>query len=122
MLILLDNIAKFWLRCRTKWAIDHNPEFEQYKLDLEKVEITAQGIDIILNSPAIAIIAEQAAGLLERNNSKNYFQFDCFPHAGGNVKPVRITVQWVEGMSPAQKNAQLCAELKKFDPENELLL
>lgn len=54
-----------------------------------------------------AKIAQDMASLLNKNNAKNYIELDVMPRLDRNLRPIRLTVQWSDGLSPAAKAAQL---------------
>jgi len=114
MFQLLDKLAGWYLDWRTHRAVSNDPELKQF--ELHKAEINKHGIEIIVHAPAIAILADQAADLLEANNAKNYVQFDMLPRPDRGLHPVRVTVQWANGMSPAEKAAQLTDALRQLIP------
>jgi len=114
MFRLLDKLAGWYLDWRTRRAVSNDPELKQF--ELHKAEMNKHGIEIVAHAPAIAILADQAAALLEANNAKNYVQFDMMPRPDRGLRPVRITVQWANGMLPAQKAAKLEDALRQLIP------
>ena len=57
--------------------------------------------------PGVYLLADEAATMLEANNAKNYVQFDMMPRADRHLLPIRVTVQWADGKSPAQRVLEL---------------
>jgi hypothetical protein len=114
MFRLLDKLAGWYLDWRTHRAVSNDPELTQF--ELHKAEMNEHGIEIVAHAPAIAIIADQAAALLEAYNAKNYVQFDMMPRPDRGLHPVRITVQWANGMLPAEKAAKLEDALRQLIP------
>jgi hypothetical protein len=67
-------------------------------------------------APAIVYLADQAADLLQQQNAKNYIQFDLMPRIDRRKPPIRVTVQWADGISPAEKAAKLTDALRQLIP------
>lgn len=105
MLELIDKLAGRWLDFRTDMESKKNPVFNE--LELERVELDNDGLHIIGSSPAVAILADEAAKMLNAANAKNYLEFDMMPRIDRGLKPIRVTVQWAYGLSPSQKAAML---------------
>lgn len=111
----MDRIASKWLQWRTdsniKQAIaDGIMEDAQ----LKRFTATGKDVDILLMHPAVAAIAEQSVSFLNAHNAANYVQFDMMPRIDRGVRPVRITVQWANGMSPSEKATKVAAELARL--------
>ena len=122
-LSLIDRMASLWLDWHTNWIIDHDPEVSaEWKMQIHSVEMKNKATEIVMETPAIAEIANQAAKFLEKNNAENYVQFDCWPRLDRGLKPVRITIQWAKGMSPGEKNRHLVEELALMTAERDRLL
>lgn len=108
MLQLIDAIALWWLN----WRYDHkiksfSAEHPEYGLELKKAVIAEDGMYVCGTSPAIAYLAAEAAKMLDRANASNYTQFDLVPHIASELRAVRVTVQWANGMSPAMRADKL---------------
>jgi len=109
MWAVLDWLAGRQIDWRLDCATGGDPELRQF--NLKKIEHGRDGWEILAFAPAVAILAEQAAVLLEAKNAKNYVQFDMMPRLDRGLRPVRVTVQWANGESPAAKAARLENEL-----------
>src|SRR3990172_2929419 len=55
--------------------------------------------------------ASGAAEMLDEASADNYVQFDMMPRPDHALKAIRITVQWANGLSPAQKALDLEAQI-----------
>ena len=108
---LIDWASGKWLDWRTDQAVKELPH-ELKKFDLKKLEMKDSTIEILAEVPAIAEIANQIASALEKHNIKNYISFDMMPRWDHAIRPIRVTVQWANGESPATKAARLEAEVK----------
>jgi|SRR6185503_3035452 len=108
MLHLIDKLAGWWLDWRAGRAAVSD-ELRQF--GLKEAHATPEGITLLAVAPAVAIFADQAASLLDAHDAKNYLEFDLLPRPDRGLRPVRITVQWANGESPAVKAARLEAEL-----------
>ena len=116
--MFLDTLANWWLNWRTEKARKQTAE----GLRLQRCEIDENGFVAEWISPDIAIFAAECARMLDKANAKNYVQFDVMPRISARKRPVRVTVQWAEGESPAEQNARLRDALEKYaDGDNWLL-
>lgn len=115
MFQLIDKLAGWWIDWRMSQISKGDPDLENFKkLDIKDIKINQDGFDLFAVSPAIAILAEEAAGMLQANNAKNYVQFDMMPRVDRRMKPIRVTVQWKNGESPAAKAARLEEEVERL--------
>lgn len=109
ILRLADRLAGWWIDWRIDRHIKKRPElhdFEMISLDIKRGR--KQGnIELLVATSAISILADHAATMLAENNAKNYVQFDMMPRVDRGLRPIRVTVQWAGGLSPAKKVAQL---------------
>jgi hypothetical protein len=120
ILVYFDRLAGWWLDWRTEWSVEHNPLFEDWKL--RKLEANGiGGFDVSMISPAIAILADEAAKTLNAAKAENYIEFDLLPRLDRGLKAVRVTLQWAGKFSPAQKahlleleNAALREQIEKL--------
>jgi hypothetical protein len=112
MFRLIDILAGRWIDWRTDRAVKHlPPEFQDF--NLKKVEAGDGNWNIVALSPAVAIIADQAADLLEAHNAENYVQFHMMPRIDRGLCPILVTVAWANGEAPAKRVARLEAELAR---------
>lgn len=105
MLDLIDKLVGWWLDWRTDRAVAASPELQ--RAGFKRAEVDGDGFHLIASFPGVWILADQAAALLDANNAENYVQFDMLPRADRHLKPIRITVQWAKGKSPAQRVLEL---------------
>ena len=80
-------------------------------LELKKFSATGRDVELLAMHPAIAAIAEQAVSFLQVHNAENYVQFDLMPRIDRGTRPIRFTVQWASGLSPAEKARKLAEQL-----------
>ena len=107
-MILIDSLARAWLRRRIQEAIAGDADIQELKL--QEVEIGDGGYIARFISPDIAMLAGECADMLNKANAENYIQFDMMPAASRAMRPVRVTVAWAKGKSPAQRVQELEAE------------
>lgn len=113
MLHLIDKLACWWIDYRQGQNIKHiPPEYAQF--DIQSIEANKKAIEIVAIAPSIVIMADEATALLEAENAKNYFQFDMMPRLDRGLRPIRVTVQWAYGESPAAQNARLRDEVARL--------
>ena len=105
MLEIIDRLACWWIDWRMDRDARSNPAFEE--VGLKKMSATPGGWEATFITPAAVIIADEMAAMLDRANAENFVQFDFMPRLDRGKRPVRVTVQWVRGMSPAEKCAML---------------
>lgn len=115
---LIDVLAGKWFDWRVRRSIAKPIE----PLMIKEVELANNGGMRVLGAhPAMMILADEAAALLEESNATHYVQFDLVPRPDRtDCKPIRVTVQWAHGMSPGTKNIFLETALRDImeSPEN----
>lgn len=119
MLELLDRLAGWWLDYRTDQRVKNSPEYAEFsKLSISKLDPSTG--ELVFNGSFIAYFADEAATFLDKHNAENYVQFDMLPRIDRGLRPVRVTVAWAKGESPASKAARLEHELKEEHARTEL--
>lgn len=109
---LIDRAASWWLNWRTDRAITGAIKSGRMEdLELKKFSATGKSVELLAMHPAIATIAEQAVSFLQVHNAENYVQFDLMPRIDRGTRPIRFTVQWASGLSPAEKARKLAEQL-----------
>jgi len=103
ILNLIDRLAGKWF----DWRADMMAKDDHEEARFRKVEVTQNGIEMDIIHSGVATFADNFSELLDKNNIKNYLQFDIKPRPDRNIKPIRVTVQWAIGKSPAEINAIL---------------
>lgn len=98
---LLDLLAGWWIDWRLSREVANNPELQEF--GLKKVEFDETGFHLIASFPGVVMLADEAAAMLEANNAKNYVEFDMMPKLDRGKIPIRVTVQWANGISPSKK-------------------
>lgn len=99
---LIDLAASWWLNWRTERAYRNRPDFEEVKLLRSKMEPGNWELD--LQHSMVGPLAAELGGMLDRASAKNYIQFDLFPRIDSGTKPIRVTLQWANGLSPSAVN------------------
>jgi hypothetical protein len=106
---LLDKLAGWWIDWRTERAVRQRPELHQ--MGIKKVEIGDTSWEVLMTGPGVVYLADEAATMLRENDARNYVTFDMLPRLDKGLPPIRVTVQWARGMSPAEKAAMFEAAL-----------
>lgn len=114
MINILDHVAASWLNWRTVQSIKNDPSFQGVELERANFEKEDDKIRMLMNHPSICYLAEEAASLLKELGAENYVEFNFSPNIDKALKPVRVTVQWAEGLSPAAKNVELDRKLSRL--------
>ena len=109
---LIDRLSIWWLDRRIDRAVESNPELKEFKL--KRLDRGEWGWELLASSPSVPILAEEAARLLDEANAENYIQFDMLTRMDRRMRPIRVTVQWAKGESPAKRAARLEAELQEL--------
>ena len=117
---IVESISEFitWLalkwigRVQSKRLANLPPDFTSFqRLDFKpgsfEAEVKFQTPDVINE------FALQAARMLTDNDAENYVQIDLWPKCQ-LLDPIRLTVQWAMGESPAVMNARLRKELAEL--------
>lgn len=119
-LSLVDRLAAWWLNWRTEQAVKGTPYWEETKL--KRLEAEANGtMQAIMESPAVVIIAQEAANLLNATHVENFFTFEMLPRLGRDVQPIRVTVEWVARNGPVKQLDQAKRDLALQMAVNEQL-
>ena len=105
MLEMIDKLAGWWLDWRIGHAIAQHPELHEF--GLKKAEFDENGFHVVASFPGVVVLADEAARMLNANGAENYVEFDMMPRLDRGMRPIRVTVQWADGMSPAQKAMML---------------
>lgn len=120
MFDLIDRVAAWWLAWRTERAA-RAIEIED-KVELRRAEYLPNEWRVDLIAPNLLFLIDEATALLNAQHAENYIQFEMLPRADRtHGRPVRVTIQWVNGESPAQQNARLRAELTELRAKNEAI-
>jgi len=117
MLELIDRLACWWIDWRMDRAASNNPAYQE--LGIKRMEATPGGWEATFVTPAAVLIADEMAAMLDKANAENFVQFDFVPRMDRGKRPVRVTVQWAHGMSPAQKCAMLEEKLERLTEETK---
>ena len=117
MLEMIDRLAGWWLNWRMDHTIAQHPELDEF--GLKKAEFDENGFHLIASFPGVVVLADEAARMLDASDVENYIEFDMMPRLDRGLPPVRVTVQWANGMSPAQKVAMLEKRIKELGEEND---
>lgn len=80
----------------------------------KKASFDETGMSATFIHENIAILANDAAAMLNAANADNYLQFDMVPRLDRGMRPIRVTVQWANGESPADQNARLRKEIEQL--------
>lgn len=113
MLKVIDRLAGKWFDWRTDRAVARCPELQDLKLHKAEFK-SGSAWDMELSGSAVAVIADQTADILKNLGADNYVQFDMLPRLDRGIRPIRVTVQWAHGISPAMKAAQLAEEVQRL--------
>jgi hypothetical protein len=103
--MFIDRIARSWL----EWRMDQTAK--RHNGGFYKVTLAPDGFYGDWVAPEIAYIADQCAAMLEKADAPNYVSFDMMT---ARMRPVRVTVQWADGESPAEQNARLRKEIERI--------
>lgn len=109
---MLDRLAGKWLDMRMDALIKSNPDMA--KFELHKAEYRPGSAEIIAFAPSVVVLAEQAAKLLNAQHVENYLEFDLMPRVDRHIRPIRVTIQWADKLSPAKKNTLLQGQLDRL--------
>ncbi len=113
---LIDRLAYWWLDRRQEEAAKACRR--ETGVELRKASINQDGWEMLVVAPDLMFLVDQATGLLEANNAENYIQFEMLPsvrHTQGRA--VRVTIQWLNGESPATQNARLRKEIAELEAQ-----
>lgn len=102
----MNFITKYLYDRRVKRMVqEHGIELTQIT---QKVNTDGMGETSIFfkggGGDPIAMLADEAAAILNDADCTNYYEFVMFPHKA--KRPVVVTVRWRNGKTPAQKAAE----------------
>ena len=123
MLTLIDRLAGKWFDWRTERMFKSDPSLAEFKF--HKLEVAADGTRAVIEHASIAQLAQladAATTLLDSYNAANYVEFDMLPRPDHGNRPIRVTVQWADRFSPAQKAQRFENELTHLMTSCQLLL
>lgn len=78
--------------------------YELTRVDRASFKITAA-------HQAFAYLASDAVTLLQEHDAENFVQFDMMGRVDLTRRPIRVTVQWADRLSPIEKIALLEKQL-----------
>ena len=108
MFSIIDAIAMAWIDWRyAKQSRKFADEHPEYGLEFTEAKIDKDGLYLSGSSPAIVFLAEEAAKMLGRADAQNYLEISLLPHLSTELRPIRLTVQYDDGKSPARVNSDL---------------
>lgn len=119
ILDIIDRAVTKYINWRMYEKVEHDENFSDFS-GIDVRERNGNYEAVISNAEYVSALLTETHHILEVAGAENYVQFDIIP-AIDSTYPVRITIQRAEGMSPATKNAQLCEELERIDPDNPVL-
>ncbi|MBI5035608.1 MAG: hypothetical protein HZB51_34380 [Chloroflexi bacterium] len=102
-------LAIGWLNLHLAVRMINAPQFVNFK----RIEATPDGMKLLIESPAVLTLAEQAAHILNHYNAQNFVQMALMPHLATGLKPIEFTIRWQDGMMPAEKCAMLEKQLEE---------
>jgi len=120
----IDSIAYRWIDWRQELRVAkmkrEQPEFAE-DMRLHKVIVGSNEWEMVMTHTTIYVLADEAAAFLDAHRAKNYVQFDMMPRLDRGGRPIRFTVQWATGESPASQNARLRSENARLRSELDAL-
>ncbi len=76
-------------------------------LEIEKAKFSKSGYSAAFIGPGVAHMADMMSELLLKNDAKNYVSFELAPRVDRGIHPILVTIQWLNGKSPAQARDEL---------------
>lgn len=108
MFEILDRLAHWWLDHRwqaVKRTLPLVGDFDLTKIE-KTVADTGRGWQLSVEMPATVIKVNDVAAVLKQKDFCNHVEFFMLLKSGHSVRPVRVSVQWAQGLGPAGKAAQ----------------
>lgn len=111
-----DRAAYVWQQYRTNRAVEamkKEPGYKDMELINTRFDASGWSVDLNVNSELV-YLAQIMAEMLEKNKAENYLQLVMFPRLATGVRPVEVTLRWYfGGLTPAEKNARLEAQIEE---------
>jgi len=117
MLRIIDRLALGWIDWRRDREIKRSPMLCKVadEFGLRELRSIPGGWEGTFITPAVVVIAEEMAAMLNKASAENHVVFDFLPRIDRGVRPVRVTVQWAHGKNPAQVNAELKKQVAELE-------
>lgn len=109
ILSFVDGLAGKWLDWRMRQKADNDEHAK-----LIKVDVNERNMEILMSHPTVAYLADECAQILNESDAENYLSFDMMPRIDRKLPWIRVTIQWANGLSPAQKASKLENELEQL--------
>jgi len=121
LLNYVDRAAGAWLQMRNNRAVDkltkEHPDLTQMDVIDAHMDKDGWAVEVAVHTDLV-FLAETMAEMLTKNKAENYLQMVMFPRVSSGVRPVEITLRWYYGgLTPAEKNTRLEAQIEKQKAE-----
>jgi len=105
----VDVQCRRWRSWRAMRLIKADPLLSE--VCLKSIEFKDETLKMVMTAPALMVLAQEAAHLLALFDAKNHLEFKMITTDPLPPRLMRITLQWDDGESPAEKAVRLEAEL-----------
>lgn len=109
---IIDRLACWWINYRQDQELKNNSELSD--LGIKRVDIEDGVFKVLLSHPSLYLLANEFASMLKEFGVENYISFDMMPRMDKGDRPVRVTLQYADGLSPAQKATKLEERLERY--------
>ncbi len=110
---LLDGLAGHWLDWRLGCLVREHTAIDSVRY--ERTGVDRATFKITAAHESIALLASDAATLLQEHDAENFVQFDMMGRVDQTKRPIRVTVQWADRLSPIEKIALLEEQLAELE-------
>jgi hypothetical protein len=93
-------------------AIDADKTAKLSEFRINRIEVQESGISMVGKYPAFMVLIEEAAQILLDLKAENYFQFKALVPGIHPPRALLVTIQWADGLSPAQMVEKLKAQIE----------
>lgn len=95
---------------------DDEPQILNINLDARKGKV-----EIAALAPSVVMLAAECTKLLEAHEARNYVQFDLMPRFDSGERWFQVTVQRMDGKSPAQRVTEMEKQVAALEAERDQL-
>lgn len=117
MLQLIDRFACWWMDYRMAQVVEALPD-EQKEFGLKRANVEDGTLELLITSPSIVALADEAAALLDKNQAENFVTFEMMPRLDRGKRPITVIVQWAGRKSPARVIGELTERIRQLAGEH----
>lgn len=106
---IFDRLAGWWLDWRMGWNVAHSPDVKAAGLSLKRASLEQGKFEAMLAAPESLVLplVQEMSTMLAAAGAEAYIGIDFMPRPDKGIRPIRVTIQYADRYSPAEKAARL---------------